>query len=156
MHTSSPRAQDEDIVEDPLNVIGHDDGNFRVPKSITKPPGPDIIKWQKSTGTKEGRLVGFYTQRERKQKIRKFKVKIQRWKKKNKYRRVLIGRSQVARLKARLDGKFRTADCKDPTVSQTGFTNGIFSDYEVIRRNKELELFQADKDFNKIVDFAVL
>ena len=106
--------------------------------------------------TKEGRLVGFYTQRERKQKIRKFKVKIQRWKKKNKYRRVLIGRSQVARLKARLDGKFRTADCKDPTVSQTGFTNGIFSDYEVIRRNKELELFQADKDFNKIVDFAVL
>lgn len=128
--------------------------------------GPNVSNFTKRTpthksngrlkGLHEGRMVGFYTQKERQRKINKYKQKVKRWALRTRGKRNLIGRSQVARLKIRVDGKFCPAGSKGVSVSHTGYTNGLIPDYEVIKRNKELAKYAAEGDINNFVGLAIL
>jgi len=72
----------------------------------------------------EGRIVGFYTQRERTHKIAKYKQKLQKWKKQNK--NAFSGRSRVAKKKLRYFGRF---------IKSEDFKNKVLSDEQIIKNN---------------------
>ena len=109
----------------------------------------------KLKGIKEGKLVGFYTQRERKARITKFKRKIGKWLITHTKRRNLIGRSEVARLKTRYDGKFWSSNANNSEASKVNPGSRILSDEEIIRRNQELSMYEAQGDLNMIVHLAI-
>ena len=101
-------------------------------------------------------MVGFYTQKERRARIQKYKKKIAKWKKNNKRFGRFLGRSHVARTKVRVFGKFLPSGYEGKSISQTGFLNGVISDEEAIRRNQLLDYYISIGDIEGIVDIAVL
>jgi hypothetical protein len=109
-----------------------------------------------SNSNKEGRVVGFYTQKERKSRILKYKRKIANWKKNNKGFGRFIGRSHVARTKVRIFGKFLPSGHEGQSTSKTGFLNGVISDQEAIQRNQLLDYYISIGDIEGIVGIAAL
>jgi hypothetical protein len=105
---------------------------------------------------KEGRVIGFYTQKERKSRILKYKRKIANWKKNSKGFGRFIGRSHVARTKDRIYGKFLPSGHEGQPTSKTGFLNGVISDQEAIQRNQLLDYYISIGDIEGIVGIAAL
>lgn len=95
----------------------------------------------KNNSEYEGRLVGFYTQKERVAKIRKYKTKIQRWRLNNK--NAFNGRSRVAKTKLRYFGRF---------IKKDDLNDKILTDDQIIKNNQEIEEVTMRRDFNKLVD----
>ena len=101
-------------------------------------------------------MKGFYTKKQIKEKILRYKLKVQKWKKKFNTNRNFFGRSKVARMKVRVDGKFLSSKMQKPGNNGVGYINGLVSDTEVIKRNKAMDYYFSIGDINKVVDIAVL
>lgn len=101
---------------------------------------------------REGRIVGFYTQKERRSKIRKYKRKIHEWVRKFGKSRNTCSRSQIARLKARVDGKFLK---KSQAGAEENEVKGLLSDAQVVQRNRLMEMYEDQGDLNEIVGLAL-
>ena len=106
-------------------------------------------------GIKHGKIVGLYTQRERKARISKYKAKLAKWIQAHYKKRYLVGRSESARVKARFDGRFWSPCFVNSDLAKVNPGSRILSDSEVILRNNQLKMYQAQKDYNMIVEIAV-
>lgn len=89
----------------------------------------------------EGRLVGLYTQRERIQKIRRYKRRINSWKLQNKDS--CNGRSKVAKSKLRYFGRF---------IKKEDLSDLIISDEQIIKNNQVIDEATHKENYNKLVD----
>lgn len=89
----------------------------------------------------EGRVVGFYTQRERSSKIQKYKQKLSKWKKSNKD--AFNGRSRVAKTKLRYFGRF---------IKSEDFKDKIISDEQILKNNYQIDYVTEKKDYNSLVE----
>ena len=89
----------------------------------------------------EGRIVGFYTQKERSEKILKYKQKLSKWKKSNKD--AFNGRSRVAKTKLRYFGRF---------IKSEDFKDKIISDEQILKNNYQIDYVTEKKDYNSLVD----
>lgn len=103
----------------------------------------------------EGAAIGFYTQRERMAKIRKYKLKLKNVSPTKK----LIGRSRVARVKGRHNGRFCSKLELSKITEKSKFIDdgfyGIMSDEEIIIRNSEIDLYTSVGDMNNLVRYAI-
>ena len=103
----------------------------------------------------EGCLVGFYTQRERMRKIKKYKNKVKKFKLENK----LFGRSRVARTKGRFNGRFCSKSQLESITEKSKFSTdgfyGIMTDGEIIKRNMLIDQYSICQDMNNLVKLAI-
>lgn len=103
----------------------------------------------------EGCLIGFYTQRERMRKIKKYKNKVKKFKMENK----LFGRSRVARTKGRFNGRFCSKSQLENITEKSKFSMdgfyGIMTDEEVVKRNSLIDQYSISKDMNNLVKLAI-
>jgi len=90
----------------------------------------------------QGRLVGMYTQRERADKIRKYKQKLMRWRHEH-GNDTFNGRSRVAKKKLRYFGRF---------IKYEDFKDKLLTDDQIIQNNIEMDKFAIEGDYNKLVD----
>lgn len=96
--------------------------------------------------TKEGKLIGFYTQRERRHKINQWRARLTKHKKANPINKLYKGRSNAARSKVRLCGKFVKSDIAEKYA--------IGND-EFQRRNTLIDKYLKENDFEKAVGVLV-
>ena len=89
----------------------------------------------------EGRLVGFYTQKERSIKIEKYKIKLSKWKQCNKD--AFNGRSRVAKKKLRYFGRF---------IKSEDFKDKLISDEQILKNNYQIDCVTEKGDYNSLVD----
>ena len=100
-------------------------------------------------------LFGFYTQRERMRKIKKYKNKVKKFKLENK----LCGRSIVARTIERFNGRFCSKSQHESIIEKSKFGTdeffGIMTDEEVIKRNTLIDQYSICQDMNNLVKLAI-
>ena len=91
----------------------------------------------------EGKLVGFYTQKERKNKINHLRSKLMKRKLECPINKVYKGRSKAARTKPRFWGKFVKSDLAEKYA---------VDDKEVHKRNELIDKYVSMMDYQKTVD----
>jgi hypothetical protein len=91
----------------------------------------------------QGRLVGFYTQRERRNKINQLRQKLMRRKIQCPINKIYKGRSKAARSKARFQGKFVKGELAEKYS---------VDDTEFLKRNDAIEKHLREMDYQKTVN----
>lgn len=92
---------------------------------------------------KEGRLVGFYTQRERRNKISHLRKRLLKHKQSCPVNKQYKGRSQAARSKVRVWGKFVKAELAE----KYAVDDEVFH-----QRNKLIDQYVSEQDYQKAVE----
>ena len=91
----------------------------------------------------EGKLVGFYTQRERRNKINHLRQKLMKHKMECPINKLYKGRSKAARSKVRFWGKFVKSELAEKYADD---------DMEVYKRNALIDKYVTANDFQKAVN----
>lgn len=103
----------------------------------------DIERFNGLTTCHEGKLVGFYTQRERRNKINHMRSKLMRHKLECPVNKIYKGRSKAARSKVRLCGKFVKSEFAEKYA---------IDDKEFIKRNELIDKYVKANDYQRTVD----
>ena len=128
-------------VDSRLKINQENDSNldfFKIPKMFN-----DISPTFSPEIQNEGRLVGFYTQKERRNKINHLRRKLQKHKMWCPVNKQYKGRSQAARSKVRLWGKFVKAELAE----KYAVDEKVFHE-----RNVLIDKYVAEEDYQKAVE----